>query len=95
MSLPSECKPAAIVAPSGATIEPYRLLVELQAQIITVRRQNAEMEQECSALRTELVLRKSPGFLRRQTARKLKSVAGKSIVPTWLKLLKSRFAAMP
>ena len=91
MSASSDCEknhPAKVV-------EPYKLLVELQAQIIAVTRQNKKIEQSCLNLRDELWLRKAPAF-RTLNGRQPN---GQNTQPylnvPCSKLLKSHSAAMP
>jgi hypothetical protein len=75
--------------------EPYKLLVELQAQIIAVTRQNKKIEQTCLNLRDELWLRKAPAF----RTLKARQSNGHHTQPflnvPCSKLLKSHSAAMP
>ena len=75
-------------------VEPYKLLVELQAQIIAITRQNKKIEQTCLNLRDELWLRKGPAFrtvnTRPSNGQNLQSLLN---LPC-SKLLKSHSAAM-
>jgi len=74
--------------------EPYKRLVELQAEIIAITRQNKKIEQTCLNLRDELWLRKAPSS-RTVNAR---SSNGQNLQPflnvPCAKLLKSHSAAM-
>ena len=90
MSASSDCEKN---HPAKVT-EPYKLLVELQAQIIAVTRQNKKIEQTCLNLRDELWLRKAAAF----RTLKAKQPNGQNIQPflnvPCSKLLKSPSAAM-
>jgi hypothetical protein len=76
-------------------VEPYKLLVELQAQIIAVTRQNKKIEQTCLNLRDELWLRKASAF-RTLNGRPPNGQNPKPFLNvSCSKLLKSLSAAMP